>query len=418
MATRIENWREKELSLEEVIAKYPDVSRFVILKTDVQRRGYLLSDAARALLDPKKHHVKARNIFLNREDANPVGLILRDGTSIVQSYAEETNWGIRDPYLVDVVDGKLVLTDEGRVYEEVEFWEKPDFFDKTTSKGTPMWHVLGARPQRLDLNLNHHCHFWDEPGGGCKYCVIGALSADEQKKNICQLIDHDDVAETLEEALKQEGRFTSICATSGSIITGKEPFEDEIDLYVAALSKIRPLFKTKHLHLQLVATAYNKRQLERLRDEAGVITYTSDLEVLNKDLFSWVCPGKNKYVGYEKWKQSLYDAVEVFGKGNVNTGIVGGVELAKPNGFESEEEALKATLAEAEELGKHGVSVINCVWNVGENTIFKNQVPASLDYYVALAKGLNDIREAHGIDVYFDDYRRCGNHPNTDLARI
>jgi hypothetical protein len=123
-------------------------------------------------------------------------------------------------------------------------------------------------------------------------------------------------------------------------------------------------------------------------------------------------------VGYDNWKQRLYDAVEVFGKGNVNTGIVGGVELAQPNGFKTEAEALKSTLEEAEELAQHGVSVINCVWNVGPNTIFKNQVPASLDYYIALSKGLNEIREAHGIDVYFDDYRRCGNHPNTDLARI
>lgn len=43
--------------------------------------------------------------------------------------------------------------------------------------------------------------------------------------------------------------------------------------------------------------------------------------------------------------------MEVFGRGNVNTGIVGGVDLSKPYG-------------------------------------------------------------------HFDDYRRCGNHPSSDLARI
>ncbi len=418
MATKIDNWRKKELSLEEVTAKYSDVSPFVILKSDVQRRGYLLTDAARALLDPKKHQVKARNIFLNRDEVNPVGLMLRDGTSIVGSYAEETNYGIRDPYLIDVIDGKLRITDEGRVYEEVTYWAKPDFYDKKTSKGTDMWQVLGVRPQRLDLNLNHHCHFWDEPGGGCKYCIIGSLSAEERKNHISHLLDIDDVKESLEEALKQEGRYTSICATSGSIITGDEPFDDEIDLYVNALSKLRPLFKDGLIKLQLVATAYSKKQLQRLYDEAGIRTYTSDLEVLDKNLFEWICPGKTKYVGYEKWKNSLYDAVEVFGKGNVNSGIVGGVELATPNGFKTEAEALSATLKEAEELAKHGVSVVNCIWNVGEKTMFNGQVPASLEYYIALAKGLNDIREAHGIDVYFDDYRRCGNHPGSDLARI
>lgn len=418
MGIKLENWRNEEASLEEVIAKYPDVSPFVILKTDVQRRGYLLSDEARKFLNPNIHQTLIRGIFIDRKKDNPGGLILRDGTTIVESYAEETNWNIRDPYLVDVKDGKLVLTDEGRVYEEVEYWRKPDYYDKVTSKGTPMWQVIDCRPQRMDLNVNRHCHFWDEPGGGCKYCTIGALAAEDRKNHASPFLDQDDIVESVTEALKQEGRFTTFCATAGSILAGEELFDEEVDLYIEIFQKLAPLFKTNHIHSQVVASAYSKKQLERLRDKAGILSYTTDLEVLNKDLFSWVCPGKAKRVGYEEWKRRLYDAVDVFGKGNVNTGIVGGVELAQPNGFKSEAEALQSTLAEAEELGKHGVSVINCVWNVGQNTIFKDQIPASLDYYVQLAKGLNEIREANGIDVYFDDYRRCGNHPGTDLARI
>lgn len=418
MGIRLKNWREEEASLEEVIAKYPDVSPLVILKTDVQRRGYLLSDEARKALDPAIHLTTAKGIFEDRAEDVPSGLILRDGTTIVSGYAEETNWNIRDPYLVDVKEGKLVLTDEGRIYEEVEYWRKPDYYDKVTSKGTPMWQVLSCRPQRITLNVNRHCHFWDEAGGGCKYCAIGAVAAEDRRKHISPLSDDEDIVESVAEALKQEGRFTTFCSTAGSILSGEELFDDEVDLYMKVYQNLAPLFETKHIHAQLVASAYSKKQLERIRDNTGIFTYTSDLEVLNKELFEWICPGKAKYVGYEEWKRRLYDAVEVFGKGNVNTGIVGGVELAQPKGFKSEAEALEATLAEAEELGKHGVSVINCVWSVGDNTIFRNQVPPSLDYYVQLAKGLNDIREAHNIDVYFDDYRRCGNHPGSDLARI
>lgn len=418
MGVRLENWRKEEESLEEIIAKYPDVSRFVILMTDVQRRGFLLTEAAAELLDPKIHHTQSRGIFVDREKNAPSGLILRDGTIIVGSYAKETNWGIRDPYYVDVADGKLVLTDEGRIYEEVEYWNKPDFYDKKTSKGTPMWQVISCRPQRLDVNINRHCHFWDEPGGGCKYCNIGAVAADDRKNHHSPLSDPDDIYESVAEALKQEGRFTTICSTAGSILGGEELFDEEVDLYIDTFNHLAPLFKTKKLHVQIVATAYSKKQLERIRDTSGIFTYTSDLEVLNKELFPWVCPGKAKYVGYDNWKQRLYDAVEVFGKGNVNTGIVGGVELAQPKGFQSEDAALASTLSEAEELAKHGVSVVNCVWNVGERTMFHDQIPASLDYYVRLAKELNQIREAYGIDVYFDDYRRCGNHPGSTLARI
>jgi hypothetical protein len=40
---------------------------------------------------------------------------------------------------------------------------------------------------------------------------------------------------------------------------------------------------------------------------------------------------------------------------------VGGVELAKPNGFNHENEAVRATLAEAEYLASHGVSTVYTV---------------------------------------------------------
>lgn len=41
-----------------------------------------------------------------------------------------------------------------------------------------------------------------------------------------------------------------------------------------------------------------------------------------------------------------------------------------------------------------------------------------LEYYVRLARGLHEIRARYGLYVDFDDYRRCGNHPDTDLARL
>lgn len=415
MALKLENWRKEEAGLEEVIEKYPDVSRFVILKTDVHLRGYVLSEKAFKKLDPSIYQTEARGVFGDKLNV-PHGLILRDGTIIVGGY--EYNLGIRDPYLIDVVDGRLVLTDQGKVLEEVEYWRKPDFFDKTTTKGTPMFEILGCRPQRLNMNLNRHCHFWDTPGEGCKYCSIGAVAADDRRNNRSPLLDLDEIYETVKEALKQEGRFTSICATMGSILSGKELFDDEVDLYIRVMQKIQPLFTTKKIRIQLVATAYSKEQLERIRDHTGIFNYTSDLEVLNKELFEWICPGKARNVGYEGWKQRIYDAVDVFGKGQVNAGIIGGLELARPNGFKTEDEALASTLAEAEELAKHGVSTVNTVWTVGSNTMFAKQVPPSLEYYVRLAKGLNDIREAYDIPVYFDDYRRCGNHPGSDLARI
>jgi hypothetical protein len=117
-------------------------------------------------------------------------------------------------------------------------------------------------------------------------------------------------------------------------------------------------------------------------------------------------------------EKASIDAVDIFGPGYVNTGLVVGVELAKPNGFSTEEIALEKILLEAEDFMKNGISPVGCVWTVSPCSIFKNQVSPSLEYYVQIAKGFDQLRRKYGINIDMDNYRRCGNHPDTDLSRI
>ena len=184
------------------------------------------------------------------------------------------------------------------------------------------------------------------------------------------------------------------------------------------LQRIGKNFGGKRFPSQLIGTAFNRKQLQRIHDETGLMSYTADIEVLNAELFDWICPGKSARIGYEEWKDRLYQAVDIFGRGYVNTGLVAGVEMAKPNGFTSEDESLGKVLEEAEELCRHGVSPVGCVWTVGPGSIFFNQETPSLEYYVRLSKGLDGLRRKYGISVDMDNYRRCGNHPDSDLSRI
>jgi hypothetical protein len=410
------SWREKELSLRQVIEKYPEVSPFVVIKTDVQRRGVEYSARALAEVDPDIHLTKVRSDYSNKEDAAPVSLMMRDGTSICTSVDAGGNTSSgRDPYLVDVVDGKIVLVDEETVIEEVSYWEKPDYHEKFTSRGTPMWHVVSIRPQRLCIHPHQHCDYWKTPGLGCKFC---AMSAAFHAGNKPELLDVQDVVETVAEAIKEPGRNVSIFLTGGTLCGGENFLDEEVDYYIEILSGITKLFGGRRFPSQLISTAFSRRQLQRLYDNTGLASYTADLEVLNAELFKWVCPGKSSTIGYEAWKERLYQAVDIFGAGNVNTGLVVGVELATPKGFTSEDEALEATLAEADEINSHGVGVVGCVWNVTPGSIFREQISPSLEYYVRVAKGFDQIRRKYNFCVDMDNYRRCGNHPDTDLGRI
>ncbi|HEX9240936.1 MAG TPA: radical SAM protein [Anaeromyxobacter sp.] len=409
--------RPVELSLDEACAKHPDVPRLVVVKTDVQRRGVYYTDAALERLDPERHQTTGTHLFGVRDGlttARPESLLLRDGSSIVTTPTPIE----QGPYVVDFVDGRLALVDGGRPVEEVEYWPRPDFYGKTTRSGLPMRFVVSARPQRLNVFPYRHCHFWNDDEG-CLFCdIVPQLRRGKDDHGVPARLDPEDVRETVAEALKEPGRFVGMCITAGSNTRGAAPFDDEVEYYVEILRAIGASFDAPRFPSQLIGTAFTEAQLERLHRETGLMAYTADVEVLDERLFGWICPGKARWIGYREWKRRLVAAAKIFGRGRVNTGIVAGVELAQPHGFTSEDGALQAVLSEAEGLAAEGVSTVFIVWSPRPASALGDQRNASLDYYLRLAKGLHGLRLKYRLPIEFDDYRHCGNHPDTDLSRL
>jgi hypothetical protein len=406
-----------EPPFEEVVAAHPRFPRLIALKIDVQRRGVHYSESAVRAVDPSLHQMRSPYIFGSRDGVIkdlPESLLLRDGTTILTDPTPLEH----DPYVVDWRDGRFVLVDDGRAVEAVDLWPKPAFYDKFTTSGLPMSHIVSARPQRLNVFQSSFCYFWAD-GNGCRYCdIVTHTKAQREQLGVPSRLRPQDVKETVAEAIKEPGRFTNLCLTAGSVVKGKEVFDLEVDFYIELLQAIGENFATKRFPSQLIASAFNEKQLTRLYEQTGLSSYTSDLEVLDERLFNWICPGKAKWVGYREWRDRLIRAVDIFGRGNVGTGIVGGVELAQPEGFTSEAEALKSTLEEAEYLAQRGVTTVYIVWVPRPLSAFHDQRAPSLDYFIRLAQGLQDLRVRYGLSVDFDDYRRCGNHPDSDLARL
>lgn len=416
---RDKDWRKKELSYEEVVAKNPDLSPLWILKADIQRRGTYYTDAAIAQLNPSKHVVIVNTDpgFHSGRNGEPEGLIMRDGSYLVTNFDFDPNEPQRDPYIVDYEDGRIVIKDQGKILgDAIGYWEKPDYYDQLASNGVPLQKYVSARPQRLNVNLSWYCHFWDTPGEGCKYCPWTPNFLKSGVKE--ELNNFKYVREAIHEALKQKGRYSAIMLSGGSILSGKELLEDELDGYIALLQEIGQEFKTKRFPAQLISSAFNERQLEKLYENTGLMNYTTDVEVLNEELFNWVCKGKANHIGYQEWKRRLYASVDVFGKGNVSSGVVLGTELAQPNGFKSEEEAYKNVIEEAEEIISHGISLAANIWRTSPGSIFHKQDTPSLDYFVSVYKKFDELHHKYHVGQYTDDYRRCGAHIGLDLLRI
>jgi hypothetical protein len=389
---------KKDLTVKEAALKYPDFPKLILLKLDLYRRKFVLADKV-----------------VKRLEGRPPGpMQLRDGTSVLTRPGKYQ----LEPYILDELEsGSLGVFFQGEFIDEIDFSPVPDYYGKKTSRGTLMQSVAAARPQRLDMWVHQTCDFW-KGGKQCKFCSVNKVFKEQVDATGEESLDTQDVVETVREALKEPGRFSQITVTGGADMGRDGSFDSETQRYIDILQAIGKNFKSRRFPSQLLSCGLSKKQLKKIHDETGLLSYCPDIEVWDKKLFAWICPGKEKYIGWDGYVRSMLDAVEIFGKGNVFTNIVAGCETAQPHGFESIDKALKSNLEGCEYLAKHGVAMMSLVWGPVKWSVFHGQKQPPLEYYIRLTKGLHDIRAAYDLTVHSDDYKHCGNHADSDLCRI
>ena len=404
----------KREELQRLAEAYPDFSPYVLLKLSMVCHGVILSEEALdRLQSPLYSFGKVEPFGISfsgrkTEKSMPSAILLRDSSYVYINYGEN----YADPYRVDFDPDRdcFLLMDGDSLIDAVDFVPRPSFFGKTTSSGTPMEAIADVRAQKLILNAYQKCELW-RGGDQCHFCAFFT------GKHIPGEVSLEDIRETLREALKEPGRYSELFLSGGTDFTGEPAFKREEERYIRVLRAIGEEFSGR-FPSQLMAPAYPKESLARIYRETGVTGYCPNIEVWDKKLFQRFCPGKDKWVGYDNWVQRTVDAVEVFGRGNVCTQVVAGVELSQPYGFSSMEQALDSNFEACDYFAKNGVIFLSTIWRPHRATRLGYQPMPPVEYYVRLAKGLHEIRRSYGLLSTNDDYKRCGNHPDADLERM
>lgn len=403
----------KSAEMEALIDQYPAMSPYVLLKLSMIRYGAVLTQSANERLMQKDLSFNTEEAFGlqygrgERRYAMPGPVLLRDSSFVYINWGEEYS----EPYLIDYdASGRFYLLDDGQVVDEIGFVPRPAFFGKKTSKGTPMETIADVRPQKLVMTTYKKCVF-REMDKQCKFCAFftnGDTGAVE--------VDPEDAYEVVREALREPGRFSEILLSGGTDLSGAYRFANEEARYIREWQAIGRNFSGR-FPSQLMSPAYPKEMLKRIYDNTGITSYSPDLEIADKELFAKYCPGKEKYIGYDNWIKSLMDAVEIFGAGNVYTQVVAGAELAGPDGFDDMERALESNFRVCRMLAEAGVILLGSVWrpHAAADLGFVPMPP--LEYFVRLALGLHEIRTSNGLLCRDDDYKHCGDHPDSDLER-
>jgi len=385
--------------LESFFNRYTDVPREVIVKDDLLRLGLGFTD--RALEGLKHCRVKSYRLFtydkVKSERLISKGELFKAPEDIDffggPYNLRITNVQVRNnpdsPYQVDVIDGRVLIVENGNTIAEVKPIPAPNYYSKTFEDGSKYPDIVAMANCVAFATVFTICQLWGEKEE-CKFCDIN--------ENVRQIRKHgkltipkaykpiEQVREVMEEIFLREtnwsGKRPLAFIISGGVILDKLADKTEEDFYIEYVQAVKERIGDRWPAMVQVL-ARDKKTLRKFK-EAGVDGYHAQLEVWDKNLFKILCPGKEKYVGWDEWVRRTVDAVDVFGEGNVTPGLVAGVEMCQPYGFKDVASAIKSTSEGFDFLMSHGVGVRYNVWNISPLSALAGNKPPPLEYYIEL----------------------------------
>jgi hypothetical protein len=235
----------------------------------------------------------------------------------------------------------------------------------------------------------------------CKFCDINHNWRQHRKagRPYTGIKPVEDVLEALELIDRHDTERSSRAYTlTGGSVTSTVDGLAEADFYGRYAQAIEERFPGRWIG-KVVAQALPKADVQRFKDY-GVTIYHPNYEVWDKRLFSIISPGKERYVGREEWHRRIFDAAEVFGPRYVIPNFVAGVEMAKPFGFATVDEAIASTTEGLDYFMSRGITPRFTTWCPEPTTPLGRDNPngAPLEYHIRLLEAYRETLEKHGLE--------------------
>jgi hypothetical protein len=399
--------------LEDLFERFPEVPREAVLKEDLLRGGIRFHPSA--LTDNEGGEVKPKSYFIFSFDHKTLGEL---GEAALRRPPEEIAltggpWALRrtivsvrlNPDSPDEVaraeDGSLRLSLDGREIAVAGLPPMPDYYRHPLSNGksvmeiapTIQWGYLvyltvlrlcqyfGAKEECQYCDINHN---WRQhKAAGRPY--TGVKPVDEVLEALAIIDEHD---------VEQISRAYTL--TGGSVTSRVDGLE-EADFYGRYAEAIEARFPGRWIG-KVVAQALPRADVQRFHDY-GIRIYHPNYEVWDRRLFEIICPGKERYVGRDEWHRRIFDAAEVFGPRYVIPNFVAGVEMARPFGFETVDEAIASTTEGLDFFMSRGITPRFTTWCPEPTTPLGRDNPegAPLEYHIRLLSAYRQTLEKHGL---------------------
>jgi hypothetical protein len=397
--------------LEDLAARFADVPREAVLKEDLLRTGIAFHPSA--LTDNEQGEVKPKSYFIFSFDHKtlpelgeaatrrpPEEIALSGGALELRRTIVSVRVNPDSPYSVSAADGDLGLWLEGVRLAEVTLPPMPEYYRHRLSNGksvmeiapTIQWGYLiyltvlrlcqyfGAKEECQFCDINHNWRQHKQQGRP----YTGVKPVDEVLEALAIIAEHDTA-----------GASHAYTLTGGSVTSRVEGLA-EAEFYGRYARAIEEAFPGRWIG-KVVAQAL-PREEARIFHEHGIRIYHPNYEVWDDRLFRIISPGKQRYVGREEWHRRILDARDIFGARYVIPNFVAGVEMARPHGFPTVDEAIRSTAEGLDFFMSRGVTPRFTTWCPEPTTPLgaANPEGAPLEYHIRLLQVYRETMDRYG----------------------
>jgi hypothetical protein len=398
--------------LESLINRFPHIPPEAVLKEDLLRTGIAFD--ASALTDNEEGEVKPKSYFIFSFDHRPLKelgeaaqrrppeeVALTGGPLGLRRTIVSVRLNPGSPYGVSRdADGRLALSLDGARLADVEQPPMPEYYRHRLANGksvmeiapTIQWGYLiyltvlrlcqyfGAKEECQFCDINHNWRQHKQAGRP----YTGVKPVDEVIEALA-IIDRYDT----------QGVSHAYTLTGGSVTSEVDGLK-EAEFYGRYARAIEEAFPGRWVG-KVVAQALPPEEA-RIFKEYGIQIYHPNYEVWDERIFKLVSPGKERYVGRSEWHRRILEARDIFGARNVIPNFVAGVELARPYGFETIDEAIRSTGEGLDFFMSRGVTPRFTTWCPEPTTPLGKANPegAPLEYHVRLLEIYRATLEKYG----------------------
>ena len=283
----------------------------------------------------------------------------------------------------------------------VAFGERPSYYDKVTSDGTPMRTVaVHNSDDVVFVAYSNECSL-QSTSKDCLFCNINATKRIYGDIQGVKWKYPRQIGETIAEAYREGARHLTI---SGGFV----PERREVDYYLDVAENIRTFTGLDDFNGTACIGAPKDLTVIDKYKEAGFRTLAINIEVWNEHFFRAYCPGKELECGGQKhWIKALEYAVGIFGRGRVRSNMVGGLE------------SKESTLEGIEYLSSKGIIAMAPAWVPNPGSALEGHRTPEPEWHIDVAKKTYQFYRKAGFT--FDQVYDATAVPQTlvhDLYRI